>query len=308
MQRLGSLDDDEAGLAARRPVGRPPVRDRAQTRGGRGRPGRRCWRSSCSRRTASSGRSSSSPRRPGMPAGCRAIRAGSTTRSERTSASRSSTREDFADPHVAWQAEFWNRSVHRLFGVTAQDPSIPDVSTSLDRTGQDHPGLPASSPDRRPRYVLATPTSDVDGTRFGVGRTARSLACALAAAAAEPAPEASRPTAGRAPRPRTRATSSRRARLTSTSRIAPGLLARAHRARAGRRRPVPHRDGAPKITGSGRARRARPGRRDGAAPPADPERAVPGPPHRDARPSRPRSSGPSPDTRQLGARARFVVR
>ena len=75
--------------------------------------------------------------------------------------------EDLGDPHVAWQAEFWNQSVRRLFGVTAHDPSIPDVSTSLDKTGRIIPALPAGSPDRRPGYVVATATADVDGTRIG---------------------------------------------------------------------------------------------------------------------------------------------
>jgi len=75
--------------------------------------------------------------------------------------------EDLSDPHVAWQAEFWNRSVRRLFGLTGQDPSIPDVSTSLDRTGRIIPALPAGSPDRHPGYVVATATADVDGARIG---------------------------------------------------------------------------------------------------------------------------------------------
>jgi len=73
--------------------------------------------------------------------------------------------KDFADPHVAWQAEFWNRSVHRLFGLTAQDPSIPDLTAKLDRRGRVVPLVPAGSPDRNPRYVLTTANADVDGRR-----------------------------------------------------------------------------------------------------------------------------------------------
>jgi hypothetical protein len=74
---------------------------------------------------------------------------------------------DLADAHVAWQAEFWNRSVQRTFAVSAQDPSIPDVSASIDGRGRIVPVLPASSPDRRPRYVLAARSLDVDGTQVG---------------------------------------------------------------------------------------------------------------------------------------------
>lgn len=73
---------------------------------------------------------------------------------------------DFADAHVAWQAEFWNRSVRRLFGVTAQDPFIPDVSTSLTAKGRIVPDLPSTSPDRAPRYVLASNRADVVGERL----------------------------------------------------------------------------------------------------------------------------------------------
>ena len=73
--------------------------------------------------------------------------------------------KDFADPHVAWQAEFWNRSVQRLFGLTGQDPSIPDLTARLDGRGRVVPLVPASSPDRRPRYVLTTSSADVDGKR-----------------------------------------------------------------------------------------------------------------------------------------------
>jgi hypothetical protein len=54
---------------------------------------------------------------------------------------------EITNPHVVWQAEFWNRSVRRLFGVTGQDPSIPDVSASVDSSGRIHPALPANSPD-----------------------------------------------------------------------------------------------------------------------------------------------------------------
>jgi hypothetical protein len=74
---------------------------------------------------------------------------------------------EISDPHVLWQSEFWNRSVHRVFGVTAQDPSIPDVTAPLDaRTGRIVPGLPAGSPDAKPRFVVAASTVDVAGRRL----------------------------------------------------------------------------------------------------------------------------------------------
>jgi hypothetical protein len=70
------------------------------------------------------------------------------------------------DQHILWQSEFWNRSLRRVFGVTSQDPSIPDVSAPLDYgNGRIAPILPASSPDARPRYVVAASTVDVDGVR-----------------------------------------------------------------------------------------------------------------------------------------------
>jgi hypothetical protein len=77
------------------------------------------------------------------------------------------------DQHILWQDEFWNQSVRRVFGVTSQDPSIPDVTAPLDRSGRIVPQLPASSPDARPRYVVAANTLNVDGTRIA---TAGSLA------------------------------------------------------------------------------------------------------------------------------------
>ena len=74
---------------------------------------------------------------------------------------------EITDPHVLWQSEFWNRSVHRVFGVTAQDPSIPDVTAPLDpATGRIVPGLPAGSPDLKPKYVVAASTVAVDGERI----------------------------------------------------------------------------------------------------------------------------------------------
>ena len=73
---------------------------------------------------------------------------------------------DIADSHVGWQAEFWNRSVHRIFGVTGQDPSRPDLTVPIDPpTGRLLPPLPAGSPDLHPRYVVAASGVDVVGTR-----------------------------------------------------------------------------------------------------------------------------------------------
>jgi len=70
-----------------------------------------------------------------------------------------------ADPHILWQSEFWNRSVRRVFGVTSQDPSIPDISAPLDpATGKIVPSLPPGSLDLGPRYVVAAKNVDVVGT------------------------------------------------------------------------------------------------------------------------------------------------
>jgi hypothetical protein len=74
---------------------------------------------------------------------------------------------EISDPHMLWQSEFWNRSVHRVFGVNAQDPSIPDVSAPLDpATGRIEPGLAVGSPDAKPRYVVAASSVDVAGKRI----------------------------------------------------------------------------------------------------------------------------------------------
>jgi hypothetical protein len=71
------------------------------------------------------------------------------------------------DQHILWQAEFWNRSVRRVFGVTSQDPSIPDVTAPLDEAnGRIKPVLPAGSPDARPRYVVAASSVPVAGERI----------------------------------------------------------------------------------------------------------------------------------------------
>lgn len=74
---------------------------------------------------------------------------------------------DISDPHIAWQAAFWNRSVRRVFDVTAQDPSIPDVPAPLDpATGTIVPDLPPGSPDSKPRFVVAASHVDVAGERI----------------------------------------------------------------------------------------------------------------------------------------------
>jgi hypothetical protein len=71
------------------------------------------------------------------------------------------------DQHILWQDEFWNRSVRRVFGVTSQDPSIPDVTAPLDAaTGRIKPALPADSPDLKPRYVVAAANVPVVGKRI----------------------------------------------------------------------------------------------------------------------------------------------
>jgi hypothetical protein len=77
------------------------------------------------------------------------------------------TPEIEADQHALYEAEFWNRSVHRVFGVTAPVPSISDVNAPLDpATGQIRPQLPAGSPDLRPRYVVASSALAVAGKRI----------------------------------------------------------------------------------------------------------------------------------------------
>jgi hypothetical protein len=75
-----------------------------------------------------------------------------------------------ADQHILYQAEFWNRSVRRIFGVTAPVPSIGDVTAPLDpKTGRIRPDLPAGSPDVNPRYVVAAQNVDVAGKRLATG-------------------------------------------------------------------------------------------------------------------------------------------
>jgi hypothetical protein len=70
---------------------------------------------------------------------------------------------DLADPHVVWQTEFWNRSVRRVFAVTAEDPSVGDVSAPLDRSGRIVPALPADSPDSRAHLIVAARGVNVAG-------------------------------------------------------------------------------------------------------------------------------------------------
>ena len=75
-----------------------------------------------------------------------------------------------ADQHILWSAEFWNRSLRRVYGVTSQDPSIPDVTAPLNQAnGRVVPQLPAGSPDLDPKYVVADTKLDVDGTRIARG-------------------------------------------------------------------------------------------------------------------------------------------
>jgi hypothetical protein len=71
------------------------------------------------------------------------------------------------DQHILWQSEFWNRSMRRVYGVTSQDPSIPDLSAPLDpATGLIRPNLPVGSPDAQPRYVVAGSNVAVAGKRI----------------------------------------------------------------------------------------------------------------------------------------------
>lgn len=76
------------------------------------------------------------------------------------------TPEIEADQHGLYEAEFWNRSVHHVFGVTAPVPSISDVNAPLDpATGRIRAQLPAGSPDLQPPYVVAASTVDIAGER-----------------------------------------------------------------------------------------------------------------------------------------------
>ena len=74
------------------------------------------------------------------------------------------------NPHILWQTELWNRSLRRVFGVTAPAASIPDVNAPLNpTTGRIRPELPAGSPDAAPRYVVAASNAAVDGERIARG-------------------------------------------------------------------------------------------------------------------------------------------
>jgi hypothetical protein len=57
--------------------------------------------------------------------------------------------------------------VRRVFALTAQDPSIPDLTATLDAKGRFVLGLPAASPDAHPRYVVAAEGVQVVGTKLG---------------------------------------------------------------------------------------------------------------------------------------------
>jgi hypothetical protein len=77
---------------------------------------------------------------------------------------------DLADPHVAWQAEFWNRSVRRLFGVSGQDPSIPDLTAPFHpATGRITPVLPPGSPDLNSHFVVAAKGVSIAGKPLAQG-------------------------------------------------------------------------------------------------------------------------------------------
>jgi hypothetical protein len=73
---------------------------------------------------------------------------------------------DIVDRHVVWEAEFWNRSVRRVFGVTAEDLDIPDVAAPVDPAGRIVPALPVGSPDLHPRYVAGDATLAVEGAQI----------------------------------------------------------------------------------------------------------------------------------------------
>lgn len=66
-----------------------------------------------------------------------------------------------ADPHPMWQAEFWNRSVRRVFLLDAPDPNgYPAVSTKLEASGRI---VPTSAGTRLPQYVVTAPSVDIAG-------------------------------------------------------------------------------------------------------------------------------------------------
>jgi len=71
-----------------------------------------------------------------------------------------------ADPHPMWQAEFWNRSVRRVFLLGAPDPNgYPAVATTLEPSGRI---VPTANGTRLPKYVVTPPNVDI------VGRLVRS--------------------------------------------------------------------------------------------------------------------------------------
>jgi hypothetical protein len=75
------------------------------------------------------------------------------------------------DPHPLWQANFWNRSVRRVFLLDGLDPNgYPAVATTLDDAGRIVPTAPGT---RLPNYVVAAPAVDVAGRV--VARTPRLL-------------------------------------------------------------------------------------------------------------------------------------
>jgi hypothetical protein len=76
---------------------------------------------------------------------------------------------DIADPHVAWQAQFWNRSVRRILGVTSQDPGRPDLSATVGRGGLILSALRPGSPDYSPRYAVAAKGVGIAGKPIASG-------------------------------------------------------------------------------------------------------------------------------------------
>jgi hypothetical protein len=68
------------------------------------------------------------------------------------------------DPHVLWQSEFWNRSVHAVYGLGADVPSIAGPIVRVDPITGVITGTTASI--TQPRYVVTDSSNDLVGKKI----------------------------------------------------------------------------------------------------------------------------------------------
>jgi hypothetical protein len=68
------------------------------------------------------------------------------------------------DPHVLWQSEFWNRSVHAVYGLGAEVPSIPGPIVRVDPVTGRITGTTA--PITQPRYVATDSSYLLQGKKI----------------------------------------------------------------------------------------------------------------------------------------------